>query len=198
MLETIQHIDETILYFIHVSYGTVWQDNMVPIFRNPYFWSPVYLFLIVMMWRNHRKQGLWWCVFFIVTFAFCDFISASVFKPFIHRLRPCNNVYLSFNIRHLIACGSGFSFPSAHASNHFGFAAFMIITLRHRYKMVLPLAIIWALLVCYAQMYVCVHYPSDILAGAMFGTAIGSFFGVYFCRRFGIPGEIQMNDEPVA
>lgn len=191
MLESIQHIDERILYLIHVTCGTAWQDSFIPFLRNPYFWSPVYLFLLLWMWRNHGKQGLWWCVFFIVTFAFCDFISASMFKPFVHRLRPCNNDYLSFSIRHLISCGSGFSFPSTHASNHFGFAAFMILTLKNRYKRVIPLAISWALLVCYAQLYVCVHYPSDILSGALLGTLIGAFFGIYFTKRFGRFNPIQ-------
>ena len=185
MVEVIQHIDESILHGIHVSGGNAWLDQVIPFFRNPYFWSPIYLFLLVFMWKNYGKQGMVWCLFFLMTFVFCDFISASIIKPMFHRLRPCNNEMLSFSVRQLIACGSGFSFPSSHATNHFGFACFMITTLQHRFRIVRPLVLLWALLVCYAQLYVCVHYPSDILGGALLGIVIGWLFGRYFTKRFG-------------
>ncbi len=184
MLGFIQHIDESVLYFIHVTCGNLFFDTIMPLIRNPYFWSPLYLFLLVFMWKNLGKKGLWWCAFFFVTFVFSDFISASLLKPFFHRLRPCN-ANLFFTIRELIPCGSGFSFPSSHATNHFGMAMFMIITLQHVYKFVTPFSLFWAILICYGQLYVCAHYPSDILGGALLGSLIGLFFGKYFNRRFG-------------
>jgi len=185
MLEWIRHIDQNLLHFIHVTGENMFLDQVLPFFRNPYFWSPVYLFLLVFMWKHHGKKGLWWCVFFIATFVFCDFVSASLIKPLIQRLRPCNDASLYFTIRSLVKCGSGYSFPSAHAANHVGFAMFMIMTLRQRYKSVFPLALVWAFLVCYAQLYVCVHYPSDILGGAVLGSLFGAFFTMLFHRRFG-------------
>ena len=70
MVEIIQHIDESILHGIHVSGGNAWLDQVIPFFRNPYFWSPLYLFLLVFMWKNYGKQGMVWCLFFLMTFAF--------------------------------------------------------------------------------------------------------------------------------
>jgi len=122
------------------------------------------------MWLNHKKEGLLWCLFFFITFIYCDFISASIIKPFIHRLRPCNEPYLSF--------------PSSHATNHFGLSAFIILTLKHKNKWIVPLAIFWAVLVCYAQLYVAVHYPFDILCGAILGVALAKMNSSYYLKRF--------------
>lgn len=185
MFKRIQYIDEQILQWIHVQQGNALLDSFMPLIRNPYFWAPLYLFLLVYMYMNFGKKGLWWCAFFFMTFVFCDFISASILKPFVHRLRPCRNPELGFMIRNLVACGSGFSFPSSHATNHFGMAMFMSLTwLKHSIKAQV-IAFVWAALICYAQLYVCVHYPSDILCGALLGCCIGAFFSAYYNRRIG-------------
>ena len=192
MPEWIQHIDEALLRFIHVNLGSSWLDTLMPLLRNPYFWAPVYLYLLVFLWRSYGIKGLWWCLFFIMTFAFSDFISASLIKPWVHRVRPCNENHVLFTIRHLIDCGSGFSFPSSHATNHMAFAVFISLTIGKKYRIAIPLAFLWALLVCLAQLYVCVHYPSDILAGSLLGALIGWFFARYFQVRF---GSFNMNPE---
>jgi len=185
MMNWIQNMDETVLHFIHTQCASSWLDTYVLFLRNPYFWAPVYLFLLVFVIKKSGLKGLWWCAFFFVTFVFCDFISASIIKPFIHRIRPCNNPSLFFSIRELVPCGRGFSFPSSHATNHFGMAIYLISTLGQKSKFVMPLALLWAILVCYAQLYVCVHYPSDILAGAILGSIIGWMIGLYYRKRFG-------------
>lgn len=185
MFGTIQHIDEYLLRIIHVIWGNVFLDGLLPFFRNPYFWAPLYLFLLVYMLINYGKKGIWWCTFFLITFVFCDYISASILKPLVHRIRPCNFNDLGFQIRELVPCGSGYSFPSSHATNHFGMAIFMISTLRSKFTFIAPLALLWAFVICYAQLYVCVHYPSDILSGGLLGSVIGYFFGRYYKMRFG-------------
>jgi undecaprenyl-diphosphatase len=124
------------------------------------------------MYKTYGTKGLWWCAFFLLTFACCDFISAGILKPFFHRIRPCNMIGIT-DISALVPCGHGFSFPSSHASNHFGLSFFIIFTLSKKYKHVVWLALLWALLVVYAQMYVGVHYPSDIIAGMFLGLVIG-------------------------
>jgi membrane-associated phospholipid phosphatase len=185
MFESIQHIDEQILKAVHLGMANPLLDSIVVLVRNPYFWAPLYFFLLVYMYRHFGRQGIMWCIFFFITFVFCDYISASLLKPIVHRIRPCNDELLPFALREFITCGSGFSFPSTHATNHFGFAFYIIFTLRHRSKWILPLSLSWAILVCFAQLYAGVHYPSDLIAGAVLGSLLGSWNAYYFTHRFG-------------
>lgn len=192
MWTTIQHIDESILHWIHIDRQDAFFDTVMPWLRNPYFWSPVYFFLLVWMMVNWRWRGFWWCIYFLAVFAFCDFSSASIIKPFVHRLRPCNEPNLSFVIREIVVCGRGFSFPSAHAANHFGLSFFIYHTLGRIYSWLKIPVMIWAFLVCYAQMYVCVHYPSDILVGGLLGSLVGCWVAYLFNRR-GIVSDKDVN-----
>lgn len=186
MFKAIQHIDENLLKVINVDCSNSLFDFLMPFFRNPYFWAPVYLFLLVWMWSQFGMKGIWWCVFFFITFTFTDFISASLLKPIFHRVRPCNDFSVSVFLTHVVKCGVGYSLPSSHAANHFGLSFFMIYTIGKINKTITPLAIAWALLVCYSQMYVGVHYPTDILFGAFIGFGIGKFNASYFNKRFGL------------
>lgn len=185
MFASIQHIDEQVLKAVHLGLANRYLDDVVMMVRNPYFWAPLYLFLLVYMYRAFGRKGIMWCVFFFVTFVFCDYISASLIKPLVHRIRPCNDELLPFTIREFIRCGSGYSFPSTHATNHFGFAIYILFTLRHRSSWVAPLALSWAMLVCFAQLYAGVHYPSDLIAGGLLGSLIGRWNAYYFTHRFG-------------
>ena len=55
-----------------------------------------------------------------------DTVSAQIIKPLVGRLRPCNEPEFKDSVKLLVQCGSGFSFLSAHATNHFGLAVLFI------------------------------------------------------------------------
>ncbi|RYD69937.1 MAG: phosphatase PAP2 family protein, partial [Sphingobacteriales bacterium] len=76
-------------------------------------------------------------------------------------------------IIHRVPCGSGYSFPSAHATNHFAIAIFLIFVFYSKWKPVLPLGLFWAFIISFSQIYVGVHYPVDTMVGALLGTTIG-------------------------
>jgi undecaprenyl-diphosphatase len=50
------------------------------------------------------------------------------------------------------------------------------------------LVFVWAFLISYAQVYVGVHYPTDVTAGALLGSLIGWGTGRQFNKQFGLPG----------
>jgi len=72
-----------------------------------------------------------------------------------------------------VPCGSGYSFPSAHATNHFAIALFLIFVFHDKWKPILPIALIWAFIISFSQIYVGVHYPIDTMAGAILRSSIG-------------------------
>lgn len=86
-------------------------------------------------------------------------------KEFFQRVRPCHTLN---DVRLLVNCGSGLSFPSAHAANNAG-AGLLIgyFYPRQRYYWLL-----WASLIAYSRVYCGVHYPSDIIGGMIYGIVI--------------------------
>ncbi|SEK99378.1 undecaprenyl-diphosphatase [Olivibacter domesticus] len=157
-------------------------DWLMPHLRNPFTWAPLYLFIIIFSIRMYKKRGVIMILFLLATFGAADFLSASVIKPIVKRVRPCNEITLQGEVMNRIRCGSGYSFPSSHASNHFAMALFLIMVYKKRWKHIVWLGFLWAFSISFAQIYVGVHYPLDVLGGALFGSLIGYLFASVFLR----------------
>ncbi|RYD77900.1 MAG: phosphatase PAP2 family protein [Sphingobacteriales bacterium] len=161
-------------------------DKITVFLREPKFWIPLYLFMLLMVLLNFGKKAWAWALYWLITNSAIDFISSKIFKPFFGRPRPCADMMFSNEVRLLaLYCGGNGSMPSSHAANHFGVAMFFYITLRHQFPKAVWLFFAWAAAVCFAQVYVGVHYPSDILAGSMFGILMGGLTGSIFNRQHG-------------
>lgn len=184
MFDQLLQLDHQLFLEINQRLANPFFDWIMPLFRNRYFWAPLYLFLIVFLVRHYNKYG-WICIIFLlITFAISDFVSASMVKPLFERLRPCNAPDFKEEVRSLISCGSGFSFPSSHATNHFAIAVFLIVVFYHRWKPILPLASGWAFCVAFAQVYVGVHFPIDVTTGALLGSLVGYITGSTFLTLY--------------
>jgi membrane-associated phospholipid phosphatase len=179
VLQQILNWDYKLFEWIHIGCQNVFFDFLLPFTRNKYFWAPVYLFLAAFMYEQFGKKSLVWMLGFFVTFALCDFTSASIIKPLFHRTRPCNDSMWFDVYRQLVPRSHGFSFPSSHATNHYGLASFIVITLGHFSKKIKWIAFAWASLIGFAQIYVGMHYPLDILGGILIGIWIGNVIGNY-------------------
>ncbi|WP_207427231.1 phosphatase PAP2 family protein [Pedobacter sp. SYSU D00535] len=180
MLEQIVQLDHE--YFLAINRGLAnpFFDWLMPLLRNRFLWSPLYLFIVVFLVRNYKKTG-WMCtLFLLVTFAISDFMSSSLIKPAVQRLRPCNEPGFYDDIITRVACGTGFSFPSTHATNHFAIAVFLIVIFQEKFKWVLPIGILWAFSIAFAQVYVGVHFPADVTIGALLGSMIGYIVATLF------------------
>jgi membrane-associated phospholipid phosphatase len=160
-------------------------DTIFPFLREAEFWVPFYLFLLVFVTLNFGKRGWLWSFSLIMTVIISDLCSSHLMKQILFRLRPCQDISLADNIRVLASyCPVSSSFTSSHACNHFALATFIFMTLRHSSRW-WSLAFVWAFLISYAQVYVGVHYPLDVLGGAILGIAIGYGTSRVFRFRFG-------------
>lgn len=147
-------------------------DALLPLWRDKLFWMPLYVFGIAYLLLNYQRKGLLVLLFLGATVGLSDFSSASIVKPLIKRPRPCKYDNSAFPHRTLIACGNGYSFPSSHAANHFALAVFLSSVMQRKRTLLKGLLFFWAFSIAFAQCYVGVHFPFDVLCGAILGTAI--------------------------
>ncbi len=175
MIAELQQLDTELFLKIHQGLSNGFFDWLMPLLRNRFFWAPLYLFIVIFCIKQYKKQGYYMILMLLVTFGIGDMVTSKLIKPNVARVRPCNEVTLSTQIIHRVPCGSGYSFPSAHATNHFGIAVFLICLFYRKWKAILPIGLAWAAIISFAQIYVGVHYPIDILVGATLGTCVGLF-----------------------
>jgi len=157
-------------------------DVLMPILRNRLTWVPLYLVATYFAIKKFGRVGGFMLLFGVLCFALADYTSASILKPWVARLRPCNTPGLS--VRTLVDCGTGFSFPSSHASNHFALAVFFAVLFGRQFKGAISGPLFWAFSIAFAQVYVGVHFPIDVISGAGIGTLIGLLMGYIFKHFF--------------
>ncbi len=185
----LQQLDESLFVTINSQWTNPVFDIVMPFLRKSDHWVPLYLFLLVFILMNFRTKAVWWIIFFIITVGMTDYIGTNAFKYGFERIRPCNSANMLEHLRLLVPCPSGFGFTSNHAANHFGMATFLFLSFRHLFKNRVWLAYLWAGSIAYAQVYVGVHYPMDVIAGAAWGILAGSITGKVFNKWFGLHAE---------
>ncbi len=184
--QQVQEWDQRLFLFFNHKLANPLFDAVLPFLREAVLWVPLYLFIVVFVVLNWGKKGLLWCGFFIATVALADLLGTYAFKEIIRRLRPCNEPSLAGQVRLVIsACPGGYSFVSNHAANHFGLATFMVLTYQSIFRKWVYLAYAWATVICFAQLYVGVHYPLDILGGALLGVLAGYLMAFLYHHNFG-------------
>ncbi len=172
MYELIQW-DQSAFQAINLGCQNAFFDAVMPWLRNKYFWFPVYLFIGSFLLINFQKKGWLVVLSLAFTIGLADVTSSHLLKKTIQRSRPCNVFVAESDIHRLVPCGSGYSFPSSHAANHFAISTFLwwVLGAGHRNLKIALLA--WASVVAFAQVYVGLHYPLVVLAGAGVGVLAG-------------------------
>jgi len=177
MVDYLNTIDGDILLFFN-SIHSPYFDNLMWIATGRWIWIPLYIsILFVLLKKYGLRQTLGWLIAVAITIAIADQLCASILRPIIGRYRPANLLNPLSALVHTVNGyrGGRFGFPSCHAANTFALVALLAPVIKQRrFTMTL---IAWALLNCYSRMYLGVHYPGDLIAGAIIGSAIGT--GIY-------------------
>jgi membrane-associated phospholipid phosphatase len=186
-MHKIIEIDKHLFRLINDTWHNNFFDFIMPWLRDAEMWAPLYFFLILLITINYKKSGWWWVLFFIATVVVTNYISSNIIKEHTHRVRPCFNPDFASWIRiHVGYLPGNSSFVSSHAANHFAMAMFFYLTLKKEFGRLPLLFFVWAALISYAQMYVGVHYPTDVLGGTIVGLIIGYLIGKLFNKQFGL------------
>lgn len=174
MLDFFFQLDFYLFQLINGQWHLGLLDVIIPVWRSQYFWAPLYMFFLTFLLYNYPPRTIYVIVASIILTVFIsDQLSASVIKELLPRLRPCKLPELIETIRLLVPCGSGKSFVSAHATNHFAIAVLTGNLLKPHFPWLLRILLIWAASIAYGQVYVGVHFPLDVICGAILGILIG-------------------------
>lgn len=171
MINFFYSIDVAVFYFINHTLVNSAFDRFFTTITNVNNWYIAYIILLCIMLTKGGRRGRIAAVGLLLLILVTDQVNSKIIKEIVHRIRPCNVLP---NVRTPLGFNGTFSFPSSHAVNNFA-AAFFIYILFPNLKWAL---FITASLIAISRVYVGVHYPSDILGGAIIGSAFGYVFGI--------------------
>lgn len=166
MVDFFYSIDVSVLFFFNHTLSTHFLDKFFGIITNVNNWYIAYAILLGISFVKGGRKGKIAAVGVLLLILFTDRFSAAYLKEWFHRIRPCNSLA---NVITPLGCNGTFSFPCNHAMNNFAAAVF--------YYELFPnlkwLLFITATLISISRVYMGLHYPSDILGGALIGSAFG-------------------------
>jgi len=179
---------DTDLFLIINGIHAPFFDSFMFAISEKLVWIPLYISVLYVLIRYWKKEAIWLVLAFILCIVISDQVSSGILKDLVKRLRPSHAENLK-GLVHLVNgyTGGKYGFASSHASNAVGFALLSSLVFKrniYTYSM-----IAWAIITAYSRIYLGVHYPLDVLCGALIGAlaALGCYWIICKFR----PGLIQ-------
>jgi len=175
ILQQILEWDRDLFLFFNGFHNDYWDTIMLMITRKE-TWLPFYLVIIYYFIKNYRKKTWLIMLLLIITIVASDQISVLI-KETVQRLRPVHEPDLETLAHNVLRKGGLYGFVSSHAANTFAIFVFTSKIFKNRWYGFL--LFVWAVVVSYSRIYSWVHYPLDIIGGAVIGWGTGyAFFRV--------------------
>ena len=167
--------DKQAMIFLN-NLGSSTFDPFWILVSEKWFWIPLYVIFLYFLYKNFNKKSLFYILLFVALGITASDQIANIFKFGFERLRPCHDPSLEGLLRE-VKCGGKFGFYSAHSSNSFFVATYLTILLGKKIKQLPYFLFVWAAIVAYSRVYLGMHFPGDIIVGAIMGILLAIFFG---------------------
>ena len=164
VFDVLKELDSAIFYLVNNGTHNRLFDSVMPFLTDIHNWRIPLAVIWVGLLIFGGKRGRIVAILAGVCLALTDQLSSSYLKPYFARIRPCNALE---NVRLLVPCTKAYSFPSSHATNIFAQATLFSCS----YRKLTPAFVLLAVLVGFSRVYVGVHFPFDVLFGAIVGIA---------------------------
>jgi len=186
MIEKLLQIDQDLLIFLNGLHSPFF-DALMWQMTKLWFWLPVLAILSWFLWKHYKKKIILIAVFSVLSIVLSDQISGLI-KSKTARLRPTHNTEINQQL-HLHAFKDGsfykggkYGFVSAHAANSFAFTLLLIYFFKPINKRLRWLFVLYPLIFSYTRIYLGVHYPTDIICGALLGICLLIFAFLGYLR----------------
>lgn len=167
-------MDETLLLLVNGCHNTYW-DEFMWMLTYRFTWIPLYIAIAYAVMRTIGwRRGLLFVLAVGVTTLLADQVGSHVIRPWAERLRPSNADNPLSAMIHLVHDyrGGAYGMPSCHAANTVGLLT--IVCWQFRNRLLTSTLTLWMLSQIYSRMYLGVHYPTDLLVGAVIGVCSGT------------------------
>lgn len=182
MIDFLIDIDTQLLLFFN-SLHTPWLDSFMSMATGRFVWVPMYATILFILFTTFpRRVALLYTVAIVTAIIFADQVCASVLRPVFERLRPAHVDNPVSQFVHIVDGYRGglYGFPSCHGSNSFALATILALIIKTpRFTRFI---FFWATLNAYTRLYLGVHYPGDLIAGALIGSAGAA--AIYYAVQF--------------
>lgn len=176
LLKNILEIDKELFLYLNSFHSDFWDTIMLMITRKE-TWVPFFAIIIFFVVRNSPKNALLVLLFLAILIVVTDQFSV-ILKESIQRLRPVHDPEIGPLVHNVLRKGGLHGFVSSHAANSFAIFAFTSRFFKNR--LYSGLILFWAVIFSYSRIYSGVHYPLDILGGAILGLIVGeALFRIY-------------------
>ncbi len=172
MIDFFQNVD-TQLFLALNGQHTLFFDSFMMFITGRFVWAPMYAAILCMLFRMFAwRKAVIIALSIIAVIAATDMVIADLIRPFCARFRPGHPMSPIVDLVHNVNGyrGGKYGFPSCHGGNSFALATFMsLLVNRRRFTLFI---FVWAFLHSYSRLYLGVHYPGDLIVGALIGSAI--------------------------
>jgi undecaprenyl-diphosphatase len=182
----IQSLDTSVLLLINHGMENAFFDVLMPaLSMRGYLLVIPYLLAMLLISANKKDResrtylamAVWTLVIAFCAWYLSEWAEGTI-KVAVARERPCRAME---HIRLILPCPKSFSMPSGHAITSFAVAAPLFYLPRAYIALIWRLyPVVLASLIAFSRLYLGVHYPTDVLAGAFLGALIGLALSIMY------------------